>query len=87
VTPAAPHHGKRRVALVTGATGAIGFADLDVLAIGPVVPLVSAQFDRYWNSASAYAAAHFLAPPPADAAQQLQAALPRRAPTRHRWST
>jgi putative cardiolipin synthase len=58
-----------------GAAGAIGFADLDVLAVGPVVPRVSAQFDRYWNSASAYAAARFLAPPPADAARQLQAVL------------
>jgi cardiolipin synthase C len=58
-----------------GAAGAIGFADLDVLAIGAVVPLVSAQFDRYWNSASAYPAAQFLAPPPADAAQLLQAAF------------
>jgi putative cardiolipin synthase len=58
-----------------GAAGALGFADLDVLTIGPVVPLVSAQFDRYWNSASAYPAARFLAPPPADAAQRLQAVL------------
>jgi putative cardiolipin synthase len=57
-----------------GAAGAIGFADLDVLAIGAVVPLVSAQFDRYWNSASAYPAAQFLAAP-ADAAQLLQAAF------------
>ncbi len=26
------------------------FADFDVLAFGPVVPQVSASFDRYWNS-------------------------------------
>ncbi|TXS95709.1 phospholipase D family protein [Parahaliea maris] len=26
------------------------FADLDVLAIGPVVPRVSGMFDQYWNS-------------------------------------
>jgi putative cardiolipin synthase len=58
-----------------GAAGAIGFADLDVLAIGPVVQRVSVQFDRFWNSASAYPAAQILAPPPADAAQQLQAAI------------
>jgi cardiolipin synthase C len=58
-----------------GAAGAIGFADLDVLAIGPVVQRVSAQFDLYWNSASAYPAAQFLAPPPADAAQRLQQAF------------
>ncbi|MCP2039704.1 putative cardiolipin synthase [Neisseria sp. HSC-16F19] len=30
------------------------FIDLDVLAVGPVVDAVSADFDRYWNSASAY---------------------------------
>lgn len=32
------------------------FADLDVLAAGAVVPEVSADFDRYWNSPSAYPA-------------------------------
>lgn len=37
-----------------GAAGDMLFVDLDVLAIGPVVPLVSKDFDRYWNSASAY---------------------------------
>jgi putative cardiolipin synthase len=30
------------------------FLDLDVLAIGAVVPAVSADFDRYWASAAAY---------------------------------
>lgn len=30
------------------------FADLDVLTVGAVVPEVSADFDRYWNSSSAY---------------------------------
>ncbi|WP_231867752.1 phospholipase D-like domain-containing protein, partial [Snodgrassella sp. CFCC 13594] len=30
------------------------FVDLDVLAVGPVVEQVSADFDRYWNSHSAY---------------------------------
>ncbi len=30
------------------------FVDLDVLAIGPVVEAASADFDRYWASASAY---------------------------------
>ena len=33
------------------------FADLDVIAAGAVVRDVSAQFDAYWNSASAYPAA------------------------------
>ena len=30
------------------------FIDLDVLAVGPVVEAVAADFDRYWASASAY---------------------------------
>ena len=30
------------------------FADLDILAIGPVVKEVSASFDEYWNSSLAY---------------------------------
>jgi putative cardiolipin synthase len=37
-----------------GATDGVLFADLDVLAIGQVVPELSADFDRYWASASAY---------------------------------
>ena len=37
-----------------GAAGEVLFSDLDVLAIGPVVQAVSEDFDRYWNSASAY---------------------------------
>ena len=37
-----------------GATEGVVFVDLDVLAIGPVVHDVSADFDRYWNSASSY---------------------------------
>ena len=32
----------------------VHFRDLDVLAIGPVVPQVSAMFDAYWNSPAAY---------------------------------
>ena len=36
------------------------FADLDVLAVGAVVPEVSADFDRYWDSESAYPAATIL---------------------------
>jgi putative cardiolipin synthase len=36
------------------ATGEVLFADLDILAVGAVVPAVEADFDRYWNSASAY---------------------------------
>ncbi|MDE8650551.1 phospholipase D family protein [Novosphingobium album (ex Liu et al. 2023)] len=38
------------------------FADLDVLAIGPVVNAVSSDFDRYWSSQSAYPASRILPP-------------------------
>lgn len=34
----------------------LAFADLDLLAIGPVVPKVSEAFDEDWNSAWAYPA-------------------------------
>ena len=37
-----------------GAGQEVAFVDLDVLATGAVVPQVSADFDRYWASASAY---------------------------------
>jgi putative cardiolipin synthase len=37
-----------------GAAGDVLFVDLDVMAIGPAVGAVSRDFDRYWNSASAY---------------------------------
>ena len=37
-----------------GAAGDMLFVDLDVIAVGPVVGEVSRDFDRYWNSASAY---------------------------------
>jgi len=39
-----------------GAADHVSFADLDVLAFGPVVSEVSAAFDLYWNSDSAYPA-------------------------------
>ena len=32
----------------------LAFADVDVMAIGPVVPDVSAAFDEYWNSQHAF---------------------------------
>lgn len=38
----------------------VSFVDLDVLAVGTVVPQVSADFDRYWASASAYPVASLL---------------------------
>lgn len=37
-----------------GATDGVLFSDLDVLGVGAVVPEVSADFDRYWASESAY---------------------------------
>jgi len=55
-----------------GASGGIGFADLDVLAIGPVVHEVSKEFDLFWNSASAYPAAGFVGASGADGAANLE---------------
>ncbi|GGZ11462.1 phospholipase D family protein [Pseudoduganella plicata] len=43
-----------------GAADDVLFADLDVMAIGPVVTEVSKDFDRYWNSDSSYPAAGLL---------------------------
>ena len=48
------------------AGGELSFADLDVMAAGPVVREVSESFDRYWASASSYPAATLL--PEADSA-------------------
>ena len=44
-----------------GAESAVAFQDLDVVAAGAVVPDVSAEFDAYWNSASAYPVASLIA--------------------------
>ncbi|MDX5446677.1 MAG: phospholipase D family protein [Zoogloeaceae bacterium] len=57
-----------------GAADGLIFADLDVLAIGPVVDETSRDFDRYWASASAYPAELILPDPAPDALDQLQAA-------------
>ena len=56
-----------------GANLQLGFQDLDVVAIGPVVREVSREFDLYWNSDSAYPAASLLPPTPSDAAPRLRA--------------
>ncbi|MCB2142196.1 MAG: phospholipase D family protein, partial [Rhodobacteraceae bacterium] len=40
------------------------YSDLDVLAIGPAAQAVGADFDRYWNSASAFAVEALVAPEP-----------------------
>jgi putative cardiolipin synthase len=51
-----------------GFRSVIDFVDLDLLAVGPLVETVSAQFDDYWNSAYAYPAAAIIDPfvPPGD---------------------
>jgi putative cardiolipin synthase len=56
-----------------GAGSGVGFADLDVIALGPAARDVSKEFDLYWNSASAYPAASFVGSPGPDAATNLQA--------------
>ena len=56
-----------------GANMEVGFQDLDVLAIGPVVREVSQEFDLFWNSASAYPAASLLPPAEADGVARLKA--------------
>ena len=56
-----------------GAGPGLGFADLDVTAIGSAVRDVSRAFDLYWNSASAYPAAAFVGAPGPDGAAALEA--------------
>ena len=56
-----------------GAGGGVVFADLDVIAVGAVVPEVSKEFDLYWNSPSAYPAADFVGTPGPDGAADLKA--------------
>ncbi|WP_101675581.1 phospholipase D family protein [Alloalcanivorax mobilis] len=58
-----------------GATPGLLFADLDVLAVGPVVQAVSDDFDRYWRSASAYPAQSILNEPPPGSRRAMDAAL------------
>jgi putative cardiolipin synthase len=55
------------------------FVDLDVIAIGAVVPQVSQDFDRYWASESAYPAERVLGPPRAATAPVTEAAAAQRA--------
>lgn len=49
----------------------VNFADLDLLAVGSVVPDVSSLFDRYWNSASAYPLPMIVSTSPESAEQQI----------------
>jgi len=58
-----------------GATDGVLFADLDVLAVGPIVPEVSQDFDRYWASNSSYPVGPLLAPSHAAQRQRLDARL------------
>lgn len=47
------------------------FQDLDVLAVGPVAAEVSAAFDQYWNSASAYPIGALVRAPDGPSREQL----------------
>ena len=58
-----------------GAGDGVEFTDLDVIAAGAIVRDVSAAFDLYWNSPSAYPAAALLPAPPAGAASRLEQAF------------
>src|SRR6267142_1573729 len=60
-----------------GAEGTVEFAGLDVLAVGAVVPEVSASFDAYWNSASAFPVAALIKPAEAQAAARVREAWAR----------
>ncbi|PIG08254.1 phospholipase D family protein [Comamonas sp. 26] len=57
------------------ATDGVLFADLDVVAVGTVVPDIGHDFDRYWNSQSAYPSASLLPPMPEQAVQQVYSSL------------
>src|SRR5690625_5556575 len=46
-----------------GATQDFAFVDLDILAAGAIVDEVSQDFDRYWNSPSAYPIRQLVAAP------------------------
>jgi putative cardiolipin synthase len=56
-----------------GATDGVVFADLDVLAVGPVVADVSTGFDRYWAAISSYLAERLLPESAPDALAALAA--------------
>jgi putative cardiolipin synthase len=45
-----------------GASDGVLFADLDLMAVGPIVNEVSKDFDRYWASASSYPVDRLLPP-------------------------
>ena len=53
----------------------LAFADLDLLAVGPVVPEVSEAFDQYWNSDWAYPASTLTEPAPSEQLNDLRARM------------
>ncbi|WP_427912754.1 phospholipase D-like domain-containing protein [Ramlibacter sp. MMS24-I3-19] len=55
-----------------GAESRVAFSDLDLMVIGPVVDEVSAAFDAYWNSASAYPVGSLLPAPSAAALAEIE---------------
>lgn len=61
-----------------GAETSVLFADLDLLAVGAAVPEVSAIFDAFWNSESAYPVASLLAPNAAASLEDTQVAWAQR---------
>ncbi|HVF17278.1 MAG TPA: phospholipase D family protein [Steroidobacteraceae bacterium] len=60
-----------------GAHDEIAFVDLDLMAIGPVVRAVVADFERYWNSESAHTATRYLRAPPQSSVDELVRAAER----------
>lgn len=55
-----------------GAESRVAFSDLDLMVIGPVVDEVSAAFDAYWNSASAFPVGSLLPAPSAVALAEIE---------------
>jgi putative cardiolipin synthase len=54
---------------------AMRFADLDVMAVGPIASEVSTNFDLYFNSEPAHPAARVLGKAPSEATHELKAAF------------
>jgi putative cardiolipin synthase len=67
----------------------VAFADLDVIAVGPIVDEVSKSFDLYWSSPSAYPARSLQGQAAPGAAERLEAtfAATRADPDRRRISS
>ena len=57
------------------ATDGVLFADLDVVAAGSVVKEIAADFDRYWNSPSAYSTSSLLPAMPQQATDKVYEGL------------